>query len=120
MRVRVINKNVHDHVEKFKGEIITIPSMGSIEMGRDDAVLFLGQYFAMKKGSNGLQTSESKKILSLEPILDVKAMKKEAVKTEEHVCNACGFVAKSSSGLKAHVKANHAHQMIDDEARENL
>lgn len=43
---QVLVRNLHnkEHVEKFKDKTLTIPPGGTIEMGRAEAVTFLGQW----------------------------------------------------------------------------
>jgi len=119
MRVRIVNNNVFDHVEKFRGDTVRIPAGGFIEMEREDAVLFKSNFFPPKFNGNGLQTPESMKMLKLEPIPE-KEQAPEIPVEKDLVCQACGFVAKSAAGLKSHIRSNHAHLMVDDEARDKL
>ena len=119
MLVRVCNNNQIDHVEKFKGETVRIPAGGFIEMERDEAVLFKSQFFPPKFDKGGLQTMESMKVIKLENIPE-KVVEPEISEEKDLVCQACGFVAKTAAGLKSHIRANHAHLMVDDEAREKL
>ena len=119
MKVRIVNNNVFDHVEKFRGDTVRIPAGGFIEMEREDAVLFKSNFFPPKFNGNGLQTPESMKMLKLEPIPDKKQAPEIPV-DKDLVCQACGFVAKTPAGLKSHIRANHASEMIDDDARKEI
>jgi hypothetical protein len=114
-KVRVYNDNVFDHVEKFKGTMLKIPTKGFIEMDREDAVQFKSQFRAPIYDKGGIQTRESMKMIRLEK------MGAEEVKQEpEFVCQKCGFQAKSQAGLAAHIRANHVESMIDDDAKKEL
>lgn len=42
-KVSVFNDNIHPYTERFKGDDITIPAKGSIEMDWEEAVQFAGQ-----------------------------------------------------------------------------
>lgn len=120
--VRVYNKKPFDHVEKFRGQMLTIKSGDFVEMDREDAVLFKSQFFPPKFGKDGLQEVESMKMITIEPIPEEvrKNQAPDVTASNEFVCMACGFTAKSKAGLVSHTKANHAGQMIDDEAREEI
>lgn len=115
--VKVWNTNTHDHQEKFKGTMITIKAGGYVEMTADEAVEFKGQFYPPVV-KNGVHFPEGFKKLRLEPIETVGGATVE--EPDEHICIACGFKAASKAGLASHVRANHANQMIDDDAREAL
>lgn len=119
MLVRVCNDNKFDHVEKFRGETLKIPAGGFVEMEREDAVLFRGQFYPPKFDKGGLQTMESKKIIRIEKIPE-KPSKPEIEEDKDLICQACGFKAKTAAGLKSHIRSNHAHLMQDDDARQNI
>jgi len=115
--VKVVNANQYEHRENFKGDMITIPAGGFVEMDREDAVLFKSQFTVPKFGKDKLQTPESYKMLRLIPIeSDVPEPKKE----NEFTCMACGFEAKSNAGLSAHIRATHKSAMLDEDAKKEL
>lgn len=124
MQVRVYNDNKIDHVENFKGQSFNIPAGGYIEMEREDAVLFRGQFFPPKFNKSGIQEIESMKMIRIQPIVEQaeesKLEKKEQSKKTELVCMKCGFEAKSKAGLSAHIRSNHTASMVDDDAKEAL
>ena len=119
--VKVYNDNKYEHQEKFKGQMIIIPAGGYVEMTRDDAVLFRGQFRPMIKNKGGGEDPRGFKMIRIataesEPeVIDIVA-KNEA----ENTCLACGKVCASAAGLKAHIRHNHQHQMVDEDAREAL
>lgn len=110
MKVKVYNDSRLQHKEQFKGSIITIPPGGYVEMHRDDAVMFLGQFFPIKRGGNGVQLEESFKKLRIEAPQDVKVKEKE-----KFICHICGFEAESASGLQSHIRAKHPHAILNEE-----
>lgn len=114
--VRVYNDNVIDHVEKFKGTLIKIPSKGFIEMDSEEAVLFKGQFFPPQFDKGKIQTIESMKVIRVEHInSDSNSGKKEQ---ETYRCMKCGFKAVSSNALKAHIKQSHVESMVDEDAKQ--
>jgi hypothetical protein len=117
MITRIYNDNVHDHREKFRGDWVEIKAGGFIEMQRDDAVLFKGNFFPPKYEANGLQDPKSFKKLRL---VNMESNVPEPPKAEQFICTACGFQAKNKIGLMSHIRHNHADQMIDEEARDKL
>ena len=109
-KVQVWNDNKFEHREKYKGKMIIIPAGEFVEMHRDDAVQFKGQYFPMKKGGNGVQLPETFKKIRIE-FGDVKPKK-----MAEFVCNICGFEAESKAGLAAHIRHKHPNaELVKDE-----
>jgi hypothetical protein len=48
-QVKVRNLDHRDYVEEFRGEEIVIPAGGFVEMGRSEAVTFLGQMIPIVK-----------------------------------------------------------------------
>jgi hypothetical protein len=118
--VRVWNDNKYDHKEKFKGDIVIIPAGGYVEMNRDDAVLFKGQFTPMIKNKGGREDPMGFKKIRID--YNPKEIVEDVVTKAEQAttCQACGFVAKSNAGLSAHIRANHMQQMVDDDAREAI
>lgn len=116
-RVMVRNLNQFDHTEKFRGEMITIKAGEAIEMEREDGVLFKSQFYQPKFDKGGLQMPESYKMIRLEPI---ESKVPDVAGQSDHVCMACGFTSQTAAGLKSHIRHNHAGQMLDDKAREDL
>ena len=66
--VRVWNKNVHDHEEKFKGVVYNIPAGGYIEMNHFEAVEFKSQFKAPVFLKGGVPDPKHYKKIVLEPI----------------------------------------------------
>lgn len=117
--VRVYNDNIYEHRENFRGKEIIIPSKGFVEMNKDDAVLFKSQFTPIVRGRGGVDDPKGFKMLRIEftpeVVKDIVAEQEEALS-----CQACDFKAQSKAGLAAHIRAKHAHQMIDQDAREAL
>ena len=112
MKVRVYNDGKLQHKEAFKGSMITIPPDGYVEMHRDDAVQFLGQFYPMRRGGDGVQLEETFKKLRIEQI---KGLKKTAKAKASLICPVCGFEAESQAGLDAHMKSKHSHLQVKEE-----
>ena len=120
--VNVVNKNIFDHTEIFRGDTIVVPKNGgTVKMIREDAVLFKSQFFQPKYDGSGVQKPESYKMISLEEIPEemIKDLPPEAT---EFKCMACGTVCQSSKLLDDHVKesAGCAAQMVDEDAQKAL
>lgn len=113
MKVKVYNDNAYEHREKFRGDLIVVPAGGSIEMNREDAVAFLGQFYPPEWDKGGRQKPESCKKLRWERIAINSDESQEELK-----CQACGVTAKDEVSLKSHVKAKHKHVMLDAESLE--
>jgi hypothetical protein len=120
-QVRVYNDNKYEHREKFRGEIIIIPPGEFVEMNRDDAVLFKSQFTPVIRNKGGRDDPAGFKMLRIEKDLGAPTVKDVVAEHEaENTCMSCGFVAKSKTGLQSHIRANHASQMVDSEAREAI
>jgi hypothetical protein len=66
-QVRVRNLHSEEHVEKFRGKVITIPPGGTIEMGRAEAVKFLSQWSPPIKDGTGRHLYPKKLKLEQDP-----------------------------------------------------
>jgi hypothetical protein len=64
--VKVWNDNIYPHTERFKGEEITIPAKGYVEMDFIDAVDFQGQFTSMKKTGTGGDDPRGFKMIRVE------------------------------------------------------
>lgn len=119
-KVRVYNDNIYEHRERFRGDLKIIPAGEYIEMDRDDAVQFKSQFMPIVKGRGGVDDPKGFKKLRIEfspgPQVEDHLAKMES----ELSCQACDFVAQNKAGLAAHIRAKHAHQMVDSDAREAL
>lgn len=120
--VRVYNDNIYEHREKFRGDMIIIPSGGFVEMDREDAVLFKSQFTPIIRDKGGRDDPRGFKKLRIEYEPKAGAQVVDAVAEDEQkrTCQACGFVAKTAAGLSAHMRSNHLAQMVDADAREAL
>lgn len=115
MRVRVRNVSRFDCPlqEKFRGKMIYIKPGESIEMERDEAILFKGQFKPMVKDKGGAQLPESMKCIVIENIGE-----EIEEKPPEYKCQACGFTAISERGLKQHITKQHATELYDGTAED--
>ena len=116
--VKVWNNNIYDHEEKFKGQDILIPSGGFIVMNKFEAVEFKSQFKQPIFLKGGVPDPKSFKKITIE--LNDDTINKTNTKAPPHTCQNCGFGAKSTAGLKAHVRANHLQTMEDKAEREEL
>lgn len=111
LNARVWNDNDLQHTETFKGETIVIAPHRSIEMDRDEAVQFLGQFYPMKTDGERRQLPESYKKLRIEVIAA------EAISVPL-ICHATGKQAANAQELAA-MNAEHVAK-LDPEAAELL
>ena len=119
--VRVYNDNIHEHREKFRGVEIVIPAGEFVEMDREDAVLFKSQFTPVIRNKGGRDDPKGFKMIRIEYAPTAENVKDVVAEHEASMtCTACGFRAGSTAGLKAHIRAKHADQMVDAEAREAL
>jgi len=101
------------HNEKFRDEMVSIRGGQFILMDYEDAVLFKGQYFPIKKNSMGQQTPDSYKCIKIEP--ELADAKPELVKT--YVCHVDGKEFQSKAELEAYVTAKYGElEPFKDEA----
>lgn len=108
MQVKVWNDNVHEFKSRFKGDDITIPAKGFVEMEYYDAHEFRGQYHPIFRDASGLQAPESFKIIRIEkidaePVLTLSAT--------PFSCMKCSKSYESSPVLEAHIKTAHAEDV---------
>jgi hypothetical protein len=118
--VKVWNKNILDYEENFKGNVIKIPANEYITMERAEAVEFKGKFRQPVYNKGGVQEIHSMKKIVLEPIEAKTVEIEEPLVTAKHTCMKCGFEAKNSTGLSAHIRASHLADMVDDDARKEL
>ncbi len=102
------------HTEMFKGDKIVIPPGQFIEMDYEDAVLFKGQYFPMKKKPTGEDDPASWKMIKLEPIGSEAPMTAKA----EFICQKDGLKFPTQASLDFHIKQNYADEIVKDETIE--
>ena len=112
-KVHVVNDNTLDHREKFRDEMIFIPAKSSIEMEYDDAHLFLGQYFPIKRDSGGQQTPDSFKMLRI-----VQGEKPFIKQMDELRCVACNQLFTDKVELDKHITDAHLQQLADKDEKE--
>lgn len=96
--VKVWNDNDYVHAEVFKGNLITIPAHGHVEMDYVDACEFRGQYTPIKMITDGNPDPRAFKKIRVEnptsPIFK-----------DQNVLHATGQVASSAGELAALAKA---------------
>lgn len=110
MLVRVYNDNVYPHKEKFKGDVLLIPSKKYIEMDFFDAVEFLGQYTPIKVDGGGAHVAEGFKMLRIVKPDDFKIEDSKLIK-----CQACGETFPGEDELDAHINEKHVDQIVDED-----
>lgn len=105
---RIHNMNTVDHVEEFKGNIITIKAGGFIEMPYSEAVAFKGQFFPKL----------NQKKIQLEMIRppDLQEALKEAM---EYACPKCSKTHGSDDELNAHIESEHFDD-LDEEVQKEI
>lgn len=123
--VKVWNKNIHDHKEKFKGEVIFIPAGKYIEMDYDEAVHFRGQYTPIVRFKNGLQDPISYKMIEIDKNDEQRAISFKSGRMDEEkerifVCERCAKEFLTKNGLLKHIKKFHLEEMADKDARDEL
>lgn len=119
--VRVWNDNIHDHTEKFRGQMVVIPAGKYVEMQAEDAVLFKSQFTPIIRNKGGRDDPRGFKKIRIEYNPTAADIKDAVADHEQAVtCQACGYGAKTQADLLEHIKTNHASQMVDTDAREAL
>ena len=121
-QVKIVNNNRFDHTEKFRGELVVIPKDGgSVQMIREDAVLFKSQFYQPLFDASGVQKAESYKMLKIEEIPEelVKDLPPDGSKFK---CMACSKNCATEKLLKDHLKESVgcSAKLIDDEAQKEL
>lgn len=118
MIVKVVNDNVHPYTEKFKGNVISIPPKGHVEMDHNEAAQFLGSNPGIARTlGNGLQDPKTYKMLRIEPLGQKPAAD---AKTKEFVCMACNKDLVSKKALEEHIETEHVEAMVDEDAKEKV
>lgn len=121
--VKVWNRNSFDHKELFKDDAVFIPAGKYIEMDYYDAVQFLGQFYPMKFGKDGIQDPKSYKWLEIDPEDKKKVFQSKGDKDEKDqvfVCHRCNKEFLTKNGLLKHIKTRHLDEMADKDARDEL
>lgn len=122
--VKVHNKNDYPFQQQFKGKIVQIPAHKHIDMDYDEAVHFLGAYYAPVMTKGGVQDPKSYKYLEIDKddeqrILAEKDGESSGSK-EKWACHMCGKDFRTKNGLMKHIKTKHVNDMVDEEARDEL
>jgi hypothetical protein len=110
-RAKVYNDSPWPHTETFKGDKVTVPANGSIEMEFFDAHEFKGQFYPPLVDADGGQQEKSFKRIRVMPIVEGEA----ALSPEKPRCQACKYEATSKQDLEDHIDANHLDQLEDPE-----
>ena len=121
--VHVVNNNIFDHTETFKGNQIHIPKNGGkVKMLREEAVMFKSQFYQPIYDGDGVQKVESYKKLTLEEIPEEMVKDLPPAASSKNVCMACGKKCQSLKDLKAHVKDSPgcAAKLIDEDAQKEI
>jgi hypothetical protein len=115
--VKVFNKNIYDYETKFKGVEYKIKAGGFIEMNPTEAEEFVSQFKAPIVLKGGVHDPRGYQMLEIRK--DDKIEVENKPSQDSFICQKCGFVAKSSAGLRAHIRANHLDE-LDEDARRDL
>ena len=108
--VRVYNDNIYPYKEKFKGDLVEIPSKKFVDMDYFDAVEFLGQYTPIQLDGGGAPLPTSYKMLRIVKQNDFKLEDSKKI-----ICNACGLEFDNADKLEAHVSEKHIDDLADEE-----
>ncbi len=108
---KVWNDNELPFTQVFKGDKISVPAKGYIEMEYDEAVSFKSYPSPMAFDGMGQQTKASYKMLRVEgkPQADNQVM---AFK-----CHADGSLHASKDALNAYVQENHTTKLYEPEEK---
>lgn len=105
-KVKVWNDNVHPYSEVYKGDPISIPAGGCIEMEYDEAIQFRGTFKAPIKDEDGKDKPEGYKMIRV----DGQA---PAVVLTDLVCQACKEKFEKQASLDLHLKHAHTDQALE-------
>lgn len=122
--VKVWNHNEYTHKETFKEKVVVIEPHKFVVMDYYDAVQFLGQFFPMRHGKDGVQDPRSYKYLQIDPD-DLKRFREQREsksddKDQVFVCHRCMKEFLTKNGLLKHIKTRHIDEMADKDARDEL
>lgn len=108
---KVYNDNQYPHVEKFKGKTIEIPAKEFIEMDRDEALQFQGQFRAPRKRGDGTDDPRFFK--------KIRVVGGEDKEKYNPLTNPItGQVAESKEQLEAQLK-QYRHLLIEDDKQQD-
>lgn len=113
MKVKVYNHHTLDFTDKFKDRIVTVPANSHIEMDIDEARMFVGQFYPIKRDANGLQDPVSYKMLTHDQPPEIGAKVVGGL-----ICHACGYVAVSKKDYRDHVTnrlGDGKHQLVEED-----
>lgn len=102
--VKVWNDNVHPHTEKYKGDMITIPAGGFVEMEWEEGIQFKGQFTGLAPIVPETGQPDARKF----KMIRVDAPATPIFKDAPLVNHATGELAASQAELNAIVKAFRA------------
>lgn len=109
--VKVWNKNTHPFTTTFKGDKITIPPQGFVEMEYYDAYEFRGQYHPQMLDHDGIPLPSSYKMIQVE---DSKSGA-PVFETSDTKCMACKFNGTTKFELERHTKEAHSETLLVNE-----
>lgn len=105
---KVWNDNDHPHTEKYKGNMIEIPPHKYIEMDRDEALQFQGQFTMPKKLGSGVPDPRYFKMIRVEGGEDIAASYNQLTNP------VTGQICKNQEELDAQLK-QYRHLHVADE-----
>ena len=111
---RVWNKHAkgYTHREKFRDDLVEIPAGRYVLMDYEDAVLFKGQYFPLKRDAMGQEDPTTWKQIFIEPDDNVTS----PIVSEKFVSHIDGKEFNTKAQLDSYLKANFAGQEFKDAA----
>lgn len=115
MKVKVWNDNDFDWKEDFKGEKVTIPAKGHVEMDAQEAVEFRGQYPGFNRLADGTQDPKTMKKIRIEKPIHTE---EEEEGVELFGCHACRKVFTTEDLLTKHAEKEHSDKVVVDPVAE--
>lgn len=97
--LRIKNNSDKEYKEKFRGQLITIPPRGTIDMEYFDGIMFYGQYVTPTKDDAG-------NYLTCKPLTKEIVSLDTSWTPKQWISHADGKVFATEAELKAHVEAN--------------
>lgn len=108
-KVIVYNDSDSVYIETFKGDTVTIPAHGSIQMNRSDAVEFSGQFPGKDPRTSNIIIKNLLYAAVPESGSSLRAH------NERHVCHVCSQVFTTSQALEEHTNEYHRKQQAQNQ-----
>lgn len=114
-RAKVFNDNIYPYNETFKGEKISIPVKGFIEMDYDEAIEFRGAFSSIERDATGTPKPSSYKMIRVEKIGG-----DDAAIVDTNKCVACGKAFAGQGELANHIFEQHPESMAPESREEAI